>query len=159
MNARSRALRNRDDGFQNEHQSTSSRQNFSPTFAEADACGARLLAPATQVAIAPARSTSRLTTHPQVTSGDSMPSRWTRPESRACCVLSPTLEDLAPPSMMRRTFASPWPVHKRRRTVARDAAAILGAVHQQLPAEFPAHVYESVVSGIRDAARAVLDAE
>lgn len=42
--------------------------------------------------------------------------------------------------------------------VARDTAAALGTVHQ-LPANFPAHVYESVLSGIRHAARAILDAE
>jgi serine/threonine-protein kinase HipA len=45
------------------------------------------------------------------------------------------------------------------RTVARDTAAALGTVHRQLPAKFPAHVYESVVSGISHAAHAVLDAE
>ena len=44
-------------------------------------------------------------------------------------------------------------------TVARDTAAALAAVQRQLPAKFPAHVYESVVSGISDAAQAVLDAE
>jgi serine/threonine-protein kinase HipA len=45
------------------------------------------------------------------------------------------------------------------RTVARDAAAALGTVQGQLPAKFPAHVYESIVSGISHAARPVLDAE
>lgn len=44
-------------------------------------------------------------------------------------------------------------------TVASDTAAALAMVHRQLPAKFPAHVYESVVSGIGRAAHAVLDAE
>ena len=43
--------------------------------------------------------------------------------------------------------------------VARDTAAALAAVHRQLPAGFPAHVYDSVVSGIRHATQAVLDVE
>lgn len=43
--------------------------------------------------------------------------------------------------------------------VASDTAAALGAIAQQLPAKFPAHVYESVVNGISLAARAVLDAQ
>lgn len=43
--------------------------------------------------------------------------------------------------------------------VASDTAAALGAIAQQLPAKFPAHIYESVVNGISLAARAVLDAQ
>ncbi|MFZ2648969.1 MAG: type II toxin-antitoxin system HipA family toxin [Burkholderiaceae bacterium] len=43
--------------------------------------------------------------------------------------------------------------------VARDTAAALDTVQRQLPAKFPAHVYESVVSGISHAADAILDAE
>ena len=44
-------------------------------------------------------------------------------------------------------------------TVARDTAAALDSVQRQLPARFPAHVRESIVNGIRQAAPAVLDAE